>query len=175
MAWACCKAFATGPFLRCTPKAPLLKERRAAAVNTCRVPVFSLPILLGNDTGRVGVPPLSMRAQYPCFRSPFCSVTLPGTGGAVTIRRRFPCALSAGTARGSRPVGAGTAGEPPVAFAVTEGFTVGTFYKHKPMWQGTSPIAPSGRELRRVAADNAHGSFQRIVTSLPRPVSIPHP
>ena len=69
MAWACCKAFATGPFLRRTPKAPLPKERRAAAVNTCRVPVFSLPIMLGNDTQKIPVRIVSGHCpRLPCER-----------------------------------------------------------------------------------------------------------
>ena len=63
----------------------------ACGVWGCFFPTLSIEsmkkpgIAQWNDTGRGGVPPLSMRAQRPCFRSPFCSVTIPGTGGAVTI------------------------------------------------------------------------------------------
>ena len=39
------------------------------------------------------------------------AVTIPGTGGAVAICRRLPCALSAATRRSSLREGAGTAGD----------------------------------------------------------------
>ena len=54
-----------------------------------------------NDTGhwRGGVPPLSLRTQCPCFRSPFCSVTIPGGSGkqrfAESHRAHCPRALPA--------------------------------------------------------------------------------
>ena len=40
------------------------------------------------------------------FAEPFCKVTIPGTGGAVTIRRRLPCALTAAARRSSLREGA---------------------------------------------------------------------
>ena len=46
-------------------------------------------------------PPLARGALVRCLD--FHPVTLPGTGGAVTIRRRFPCALSAATRRMEKP------------------------------------------------------------------------
>ena len=81
------------------------------------------------------------------------AVTIPGFGGAVTtcisyrakltpeaLRR---AKLAAGTARKAPlPKGAGTAGEPPVAFAATEGFTAGTFRKYRPMWKPASLSSP---------------------------------
>ena len=127
MAWACCKAFATGPFLRCTPKAPLPKGRRAAAVNTCRVPVFSLPILLGNDTGRVR---------------------------EVTIRRRFPCALSAGTARKAPLLkGAGT------AKACLRDSQWGLSQKHQPMWKPATLGNPPGFAGGKTTPTMARGAL----------------
>ena len=40
------------------------------------------------------------------------------------------------------PKGAGTAGEPPVAFAVTEGFTVEASQKYRPMWKAEGFLSP---------------------------------
>ena len=95
-------------------------------------------------------PPLA-RGALVCI-SISTAVTIPGTGGAVTIRRRFPCALSAATRRRNCPraLPAGSLakgswhGE-----AVTEGFTAGTFQKHRPMWKpatlGIPPVLPEAK------------------------------
>ena len=53
-----------------------------------------------------GVPPLSMRTQCPCFRSLFCSVTIPGAGGAVTICWRLPWEIGCGHCPPKLPPGA---------------------------------------------------------------------
>ena len=45
-------------------KGSLVKGRCAAAVNAYTVPMFSLPILLGNDTGRVRE--VTNRRKPPC-------------------------------------------------------------------------------------------------------------
>ena len=49
------------------PKPPPSRRevlRRAAAVNACKVQLFSFPILLGNDTGRVRE--VTIRRKPPC-------------------------------------------------------------------------------------------------------------
>ena len=107
---------------------------------------------LGNREEVGGKPPLSMRAQCPCFRSPFCSVTLPGTGGAVTIRRRFPCGIGCGHCpQGSLAKGSWHAG------GVTEGFTVGASPKAQANVKWHRLIAPSGRELSPQVTEGASG------------------
>ena len=98
---------------------------------------------LGNREEVGGKPPLSMRAQCPCFRSPFCSVTLPGTGGAVTIRRRFPCGIGCGHCpQGSLAKGSWHAG----------GVTEGSHRRHFPKVQtnvDTCHLAESPRFCQR--------------------------
>ena len=58
-------------------------------------------------------------------------------------------------------------------------FHIGLFFGEVPavesLSHGYAVPAPSRRELRRVAADNAHGRFLQIVTSLTRPVSVACP
>ena len=46
-----------------------------------------------------GVPPLSMRAQCRCFRSPFRSVTIPGGSGKKRIAESYRAKSSAATGR----------------------------------------------------------------------------
>ena len=66
-------------------------------------------------------------------------------------------AADTGHKKAPLPKGAGTAGEPPVAFAVTEGFTAGTSNSHKSNVETQQPIAPSGRELSPQVTEGASG------------------
>ena len=54
----------------------------------------------------LGLRPKPPPSGREVFTEAFCKVTLPGAGGAVTIRRRLSCALSAATRRGSLRLGA---------------------------------------------------------------------
>ena len=83
------------------------------------------PLLPGNDTGRVRE--VTIRRKLSCEID--CGGTPPGQG-SNELQEAAVGIVSGGTPQGSLVKGSWHAG------GVTEGFTVGTPPKYKPVWKG---------------------------------------